>query len=110
MVRKDQKVQILLEAYTRRAYDSHIEEIASTEVKFVPRGMSTQAQGRLETKADPSGQFRPLNTSYQVRAPLKDVDSALQAGMQGQARIYTGWQTIFNRASRYVAKTFHFDL
>ena len=110
LVRKDQKVRALLEAYTRRAYDSRIEEIASTEVKFVPRGMSTQASGRLETKADPSGQFRPLNTSYQVRAPLLDVDDTLQAGMQGQARIYTGWQTLFNRLSRYVAKTFHFDL
>jgi putative peptide zinc metalloprotease protein len=110
LVKVDQKVQVLLEAYTRRAYKSHIEEIASTEVKFVNRGMSTQAQGRLETKADPSGQFRPLNTSYQVRAPLLDVDDSLQAGMQGQARIYTGWQTLFNRLSRYVSKTFHFDL
>lgn len=110
LVKKDQKVQVLLEAYTRRAYDSHIEEIAYTEVKFVSRGMSTQAQGRLETKADPSGQFRPLNTSYQVRAPLEDEHQSLQAGMQGQARIYTGWQTIFNRASRYITKTFHFDL
>ena len=72
--------------------------------------MSTQASGRLETKADASGQFRPLNTSYQARAPLDDVAGTLQAGMQGQARIYTGWQTIFSRVSRYVAKTFHFDL
>jgi putative peptide zinc metalloprotease protein len=110
LVKKDQKVRVLLEAYTRRAYDSKIEEIASTEVKFVSRGMSTQASGRLETKADAAGQFRPLNTSYQARAPLLDVDDSLQAGMQGQARIYTGWQTIFGRVSRYVAKTFHFDL
>jgi len=72
--------------------------------------MSTQSQGRLETKADASGQFRPLNTSYQARAPLLDVDDSLQAGMQGQARVYTGWQTLFGRFSRYVAKTFHFDL
>jgi putative peptide zinc metalloprotease protein len=110
LVKKDQQVRVLLEAYTRRAYDSKIEEIASTEVKYVSRGMSTQAQGRLETKADAAGQFRPLNTSYQARAPLLDVDDSLQAGMQGQARIYTGWQTIFGRVSRFVAKTFNFDL
>jgi hypothetical protein len=103
-------VRILLEAYTRKAHYSQVEEIATTEVKAVPRGMSTQASGRLETKADATGQMRPLNTSYQARAPLTDVPSDLQAGMQGQARIYTGWQTIFSRTSRYINKTFHFDL
>jgi len=110
LVREGQKVRVLLEAYTGKAFETKVEEIASTEVKVVPRGMSTQAQGRLETKADATGQMRPLNTSYQARAPLTDVPSALEAGMQGQARIYTGWQTVFSRASRYVAKTFHFDL
>jgi len=103
-------VRVLLEAYTRKAYETKVEEIASTEVKVVPRGMSTQASGRLETKADAAGQFRPLNTSYQARAPLVDVPGMLEAGMQGQARIYTKWQTLARRAYRYCAKTFHFDL
>jgi len=110
LVREGQKVRVLLEAYSGKAYETKIEEIASTEVKVVPPSMSTQKQGRLETKADATGQMRPLNTSYQARAPLTDVQSALEAGMQGQARIYTGWQTVFSRASRYVSKTFHFDL
>jgi putative peptide zinc metalloprotease protein len=103
-------VRLLLEAYTRKAFDSHVEELATTEVKSVPAGMSTQKSGRLETKADPTGQFRPLNTSYHARAPLTDVPSTLQAGMQGQARIYTGWQPLSRRIYRYCAKTFHFDL
>jgi putative peptide zinc metalloprotease protein len=110
LVREDQPVRVLLEAYTRKAYETKIEEIATTEVKVVPRGMSTQASGRLETKADPAGQMRPLNTSYQARAPLIDSDGNLQAGMQGQARIYTNWQTVASRVYRYCAKTFHFDL
>jgi hypothetical protein len=38
------------------------------------------------------------------------MNEAVQVGMQGQARIYTGWQTIAERVYRYVAKTFHFDL
>jgi putative peptide zinc metalloprotease protein len=110
LVREDQKVRVLLEAYTRKAFETQIEEIASTEVKFVPQSMSTQASGRLETKADPSGQMRPLNTSYQARAPLTDLPNELQAGMQGQARIYTGWQPLAQRFYRYAVKTFHFDL
>jgi hypothetical protein len=38
------------------------------------------------------------------------IDEPLQAGMQGQARIYTGWQTLWQRLYRFCAKTFHFDL
>src|SRR4051794_20386571 len=56
LVHEGQRVRVLLEAYTRKAYETKVEEIASTEVKVVPRGMSTQASGRLETKADASGQ------------------------------------------------------
>jgi putative peptide zinc metalloprotease protein len=110
LVHENQPVRVLLEAYTRKAYDTKVEEIASTEVKAVPPGMSTTRSGRLETKADAAGQFRPLNTSYQARAPLMDMPSNLQAGMQGQARIYTGWQPLSRRIYRYCAKTFHFDL
>jgi putative peptide zinc metalloprotease protein len=110
LIHPDQRVRVLLEAYTRKAYETKIEEIATTEVKVVSRGMSTQLSGRLETTADPSGQFRPLNTSYQARAPLVDLPGKLQAGMQGQARIYTKWQTVWQRFYRFAAKTFHFDL
>jgi putative peptide zinc metalloprotease protein len=110
LVREGQRVRVLLEAYTRKAYDTKIEEIASTPVKSVSPGMSTQRSGRLETTADPTGQFRPLNTSYQARAPLVDAPSTIQTGMQGQARIYTGWQPLVQRLYRYAAKTFHFDL
>jgi hypothetical protein len=30
--------------------------------------------------------------------------------MQGQARIYTGWQPLGRRLYRFVSKTFHFDM
>jgi multidrug resistance efflux pump len=110
LVREGQSVRVLLEAHTRRAYESKIEEIASTELQIAPAGMSAARGGRLETKPDATGQMRPLNTSYQARAPLTDVDGTLQAGMQGQARIYTDWQTVASRVYRFCAKTFHFDL
>ena len=53
---------------------------------------------------------RPLNTSYQVRGPARQRGRQLQVGMQGQARIYTGWQPLGRRLYRYLTKTFHFDL
>jgi putative peptide zinc metalloprotease protein len=110
LVREGHPVRVLFEAYTHKAYDSQIEDIAVTELKVASPGLSASAGGRLETKTDETGQMRPLNTSYQARVPLKNVPGELQTGMQGQARIYTGWQPLGRRLYRYLAKTFHFDL
>jgi hypothetical protein len=101
---------MLLEAHTRRALSSHVEDVAPTSMRTVPPGMSAQKGGRVETKTDQTGQSRPVSTSFQVRVPITDFGGTLQAGMQGQARIYTGWQPLFRRIYRYCAKTFHFDL
>jgi putative peptide zinc metalloprotease protein len=110
LVQEGQSVRLLLEADTHHAYDSKVEAIADSEMKVASRSMSAQAGGRLETKTDSTGMVRPLNTSYQVRAPLGDAAGELQVGMQGQARVYTGWQPLGRRLYRYLAKTFHFDL
>jgi putative peptide zinc metalloprotease protein len=110
LVREGHPVRLLLESNTHTAYDSKVEAIADSEMKVASRGMSAQAGGRLETKTDATGMVRPLNTSYQVRAPLGDAAGELQVGMQGQARVYTGWQPLGRRLFRYLAKTFHFDL
>jgi putative peptide zinc metalloprotease protein len=110
LITEGNPVRLLLEAYTRRAFDSKVEKIASTELKVASRGMSAAKGGRLETKMDEAGQVRPLNTSYQARAPLGELAGALEAGMQGQARIYPGWQPLARRLYRFFNKTFHFDL
>jgi putative peptide zinc metalloprotease protein len=111
LVREGHEVKVLLESNTHRAYKSQIERIASTDLQTVSRAASTQAGGRLETKTDPtSGRIAPLSTSYQATAPLGDSAGKLQVGMQGQARIYTGWQPLGRRLYRFVTKTFHFDL
>ncbi len=87
LVREGQPVRVLLDAQTRRAISSEVEEIAGIEVQAVSANLSSQKGGRLETRTDPSGVFRPLNTSYQARAPLGDAAGPIQVGMQGQARI-----------------------
>jgi hypothetical protein len=40
---------------------------------------------------------------------LGDAAGALEAGMQGQARIYPGWQPLARRVYRLAIKTFNFD-
>jgi putative peptide zinc metalloprotease protein len=111
LVREGHKVRVLLDSNTRRAYDSQIESIAAIELEAVSKAASTQAGGRLETKTDmTTGVMKPLSTSYQASAPLGPEAGRLQVGMQGQARIYTGWQPLGRRLYRFVTKTFHFDM
>jgi putative peptide zinc metalloprotease protein len=110
LIRTGQPVRLLLEADTHKAIDSKIEDMASTELKVASNSMSAAKGGRLETKMDEAGQMRPLNTSYQAKAPLGNVAADLEAGMQGQARIYPGWQPLGRRLLRFWSKTFHFDL
>lgn len=104
------KVRLLLDSQTSQAIDSYVAEIGATEMKAVNPALSSRAGGSLETVTDPSGMTRPLSSSYPVRVPLSGSAGAVQVGMQGQARIYTGWQPISSRVYRYAAKTFHFDL
>ena len=104
------KVRLLLDSQTHTAINSHVEEIGTDEMEAVNPALSSAKGGRLETVTDPSGMTRPLSSSYPVRAPLAATAGSVQVGMQGQGRIYTGWQPIARRIYRYVAKTFHFDL
>lgn len=105
------QVRLLLDSQTNTAIDSHVAEIGAKEMEVVNPALSSRTGGRVETVTDPgTGLTRPLSSSYPVRAPLGAVAGTVQVGMQGQARIYTGWQPISKRVYRYVAKTFHFDL
>ncbi|HZL89161.1 MAG TPA: hemolysin D, partial [Pirellulaceae bacterium] len=110
LVKPKHAVRVLLEAQTGRAFDTQIDEISPSEMKLISPALSSAHGGRMEAKSDPSGMMKPLSTSFQARAPLGDAVNAAQVGMQGQARIYTGWQSVRSRLYRYLAKTFHFDL
>lgn len=105
------QVRLLLDSQTHTAINSHVAEIGANEMEAVNPALSSRTGGRVETVTDPAtGVTRPLSSSYPVRAPLGASAGTVQIGMQGQARIYTGWQPISKRVYRYVAKTFHFDL
>lgn len=110
LVDEGQEVRILLDAYTGKAYSSKIDELARTEMKFISPTLAVQSGGRQDTRTDASGMHRPLNTSYAARARLENCPETMQIGLQGQARIYTGWQPLAMRAWRFLSRTFHFEL
>jgi putative peptide zinc metalloprotease protein len=104
------KVDIKLESYPNLTFHSRIEQVAVSPLRASPRSLSTQAGGTLDSVTDKSGQMRPLNTSFQARAPLDDPDHILRLGLRGKAKVYTGWQPLGRRFYRFLTKTFHFDL
>jgi putative peptide zinc metalloprotease protein len=112
LVRISDKVRILIDANTHSAFDTTVEAISSTGMVAIPQTMSSQGGGRIDTRSDPaSGMQIPLSASYQARAPLPEIARTdWQVGIQGQARIYTGWKTIAWRLGRYLSRTFHFEL
>jgi putative peptide zinc metalloprotease protein len=103
-------VKIKLDAYRWRTMDGQIEKVASAPMEITPVSLTTQAGGLLETKTDrKTGTFKPISTSYQARVPLSDGGELFRVGLTGRAKVYTGWQSLYDRAYRYVARTFHFD-
>lgn len=103
-------VKIKLDAYRWKTIDGRIEKLASAPMEATPASLSTQGGGTLETKTDrKTGTLKTINASYQARVPLKDEGELLHVGLTGKAKIYTGWQSLYERAYRYVARTFHFD-
>jgi putative peptide zinc metalloprotease protein len=110
LVREQQDVRLLLESFVETAYRGKIESIARIDLQQSPAGLSTQAGGDLNTKVDASGNVRLISTSFQARVPLDDADQLTFIGSRGNARIYTGWQSLGERLYRYVIRTFHFHL
>ncbi len=110
---KHPEVTLQLDAYPGETLTSKIIEVAKVELQVTPAGLSSQAGGELNTKTDPSGVQRPMSTSYQARVPLKDqgeLHGLLCTGLRGRAKVATRWQSLGKRISRYISRTFHFEL
>jgi putative peptide zinc metalloprotease protein len=104
------EVKIKFDAYRWKTVDGTIEKLASAPMEATPASLSTQGGGQLETKTDKkTGTLKTISTSYQASVPLDDKDQLLRVGLTGKAKIYTGWQSLYERTYRYIARTFHFD-
>ena len=107
------KAVLQLDAYPGITLTSRVEEVAKVELKITPAGLSSQAGGELNTKMDATGVQRPMSTSYQARVPLDDqgeLRNLLCTGLRGRAKVSTKWQSLGKRLSRYISRTFHFEL
>jgi putative peptide zinc metalloprotease protein len=110
-VRTEQPVRVQLESHPGTTFHSHVLDISGMDMKESPASLSIQEGGNLATRTDQqTGTQVPISTSYQARVPLEDVDAPITIGTRGQAKIFTGWQTLGSRIWRTVTRTFHFSM
>jgi putative peptide zinc metalloprotease protein len=109
-VRPGQHVEMVLDAAPGEFLRGEITEIANTKLRKASKVLSNKGGGELATKTNEQGEEEPLSASYQARVPLNDPDARLFINLKGKAKISAGWQTLGQRAWRYIAQTFNFKL
>ncbi|MFP6604200.1 MAG: HlyD family efflux transporter periplasmic adaptor subunit [Pirellulaceae bacterium] len=108
LVRPGQKVEIQLELYPGRSFQTTIQRLALVPMTESPVNLASQSGGQLGSQVDATGTIRPINTSYQAIAPIHDTKGLTQIDLRGQAKIKAGSRSLGSRLYRYVARTFHF--
>ncbi len=109
-VNQGDTLDVKLAELPHTTFRTKITEIAYSELEVSPQSLTNKSGGELQTQTDEKGLERPMNTSYQARAPIDDDEGLLYLGLRGKAKIYTRWQTIATRTWRYLTRTFNFKL
>jgi len=109
-IHPDQTVRIRLAGFPELTLVSIVSGISRGQVEIAPPGLSNSQGGELATRTDKEGVTRPLSTSYYATAPINKTDESLRVGLQGTARIHTGYETLLQRFYRGIMRTFHFEL
>ncbi|MFN3191344.1 MAG: hemolysin D [Aureliella sp.] len=106
----EDEVDIKIESARLEKFAGRIASISEMEMQETPESLASQAGGALNTEMGPSGQLRPISTSYQARVPLEQIEVPLRAGYRGQAKIYVGWKSLGWRIARFFTRTFRLEM
>ena len=87
LVKDGCKVVVKLDELPGDVFYSQIEKISQTPLTVSPRELSHKTGGDLQTKTDPNGVERPMNTSYEALAPIDNSKQELVVGLRGRAKI-----------------------
>ena len=102
-------VDMKLDAYRWRTFAGEIEKVALAPMEHASAALASQGGGELDAKTTANGMLKPISTSYQARVRFDDEEELLRVGLTGQAKIYTGWQPVYQRVARYLYRTFRFN-
>ena len=109
-VQRDQPVKMLIDQVPATLFRSKTNQISRTEMKSVPKSLSSKHGGAIVTVTNVKGVDAPESTKYQVKVPFDNPDEIVLPGSTGVAKIRTGSQTVGQRIWRLAARTFQFDL
>jgi putative peptide zinc metalloprotease protein len=107
-VRRGQRVRIQFNHLPGTALAGTILEVAEIDLKVAPRDLIDHED--LPTRTDGSGVRRLLSTAYQARVRFDKHAQPLFIGAQGRAKIDVAPRSLYDRLSRYLSRTFHFEL
>jgi len=110
LIREGLKVKVMLDEIPGETQVTEISSISNRDVTYLPKSLSNQSGGAVETKRDPSGMDKPASISYWARAPLDDSNGLLVTGVKGQAKVDADWHSLGWRGWRFLQRTFHFKL
>jgi putative peptide zinc metalloprotease protein len=112
-VHEGQPVEIMLDQTADYVYTNcFIENVSTENLPVSPPHLSSLSGGSLPTKMDPGGVARPLSPIFEAVVPLPEQDphGLLRIGLVGKAKITTRPRTLWERVTRYLWRTFNFDL
>src|SRR5262249_12030090 len=107
-VRPGQVVQIQLDQEAGRLLSGTVREVSEIDLKVTPTELLPG--GTIPTRPDESGVPRPVETVYQARVALQPNDVPLPMGQSGEGKIYPSPMSLARRLSRYLSRTFRFEL
>src|SRR5262249_23885120 len=107
-VRPGQEVWVQLDQRPGELLSGTIREIAEIDLKITPAELLPA--GTLPTRPDEAGVHRPVGTIYQARVALQSTDIPLVIGEAGSAKVYAAPLSLARRISRYLSRTFRFEL
>jgi putative peptide zinc metalloprotease protein len=103
-----QTVEIRFDEMPNVVVPGRVDEISRRELSESPRHLSNRVGGELATETDAAGVHRPASATYQVRVILRHDNELLRIGLRGTARIHVASEPLAPRATRWLARTFHF--
>ncbi len=100
LIQPGQRVHVRIDALPGEVFEGRVVEIASRDLKVVPRELATGAD--LPVHVDRQGVARPASITYQVRVQLTRQPEIAVPGGRGQAKFFVEPISLVARLQRVV--------